>query len=332
MAGPLEARRLRQTPLAIAMNTVFMGSGDIGIPALNWLLDSPDCRLQAVFTQPDRPSGRKLQLTPTAIKLRAAERGIPVHQPETLRSPAAFAVLEELAPDLIVVMAYGQILRQAVIDLPTIACINLHASLLPRHRGAAPIQAAILAGDAESGVTVMHIAAGLDTGDILLAEACPIRPADTGGELHDRLAGVAATALARAVPLLRDGRAPRTPQDPALATYSGKLSREDGHIRWTEPASQIERRLRAFHPWPGAFCWAGNRKLKLFPPARLVPESASGAAPGTILAADQDGLVVACGSGSLAMESVQLEGKSRLDIGAFLRGHANLLLPGQLLG
>lgn len=313
------------------MNTVFMGSGDIGIPALNWLLDSPDCHLQAVFTQPDRPSGRKLQLTPTAIKLRAIERGIPVHQPETLRHPDAFALLRDLAPGLIVVMAYGQILRQPVIELPTIACINLHASLLPRHRGAAPIQAAILAGDAESGVTVMHIAAGLDTGDILLAEACPILAADTGGELHDRLAQVAAQALARAVALLRGGQAPRVPQDPALATYSGKLSREDGHVRWSEPAVQVERLLRAFHPWPGAFCLAGGRKLKLFPPARVLPGGAPGAAPGTILAADPGGLVVACGSGSLALDSVQLEGKSRLEIGPFLRGHAHLLIPGQLL-
>ena len=317
-------------PSSSPLRTIFMGSGDIGIPGLNWLAESPDCEVQAVFTQPDRPAGRKLALTPTAIKTLASERGIPVHQPEKLRDPAATAILRDLSPDLIVVMAYGQILRKEVIELPSLACINLHASLLPRHRGASPIQAAIREGDAETGVTVMYIAEGLDTGDLLLAERCPILPTDTGDSLHDRLAEVAARALSRAIPLLRAGKAPRTPQDPGLATYQGKLNREDGHLSWSDPADRLERLIRAYDPWPGTFTRTPTGKLKIFPPVQVLPDNHPENPPGTIRTAAADGLVVTCGCGSLSVTNIQLEGGKRQDIGAFLRGHGALLVPGQV--
>jgi len=314
------------------MRTLFLGSGEIGIPSLQWLLDSPDCEVVGVWTQPDRPFGRKLEPKPPAIKVLARDRGIPVHQPEKLRAPAALAELQELEPDLMVVMAYGQILTPPVIHLPAIACINLHASLLPRHRGASPIQAAIRAGDDRTGVTVMYVDEGLDTGDILLSETCVIRPDDTGADLHDRLSLVAVRALARALPLLRDGMAPRTPQPDDGVTYLGKLTREDGKLDWFHDASALERWIRAYHPWPGTYTLAGDRKLKVFPPAEVMRAAAAAPAPGTVIEASASGIQVACESGALRLNEVQLEGRKRQSSAEFLRGHGQLIHPGTLLG
>lgn len=301
-----------------------MGTGDIGLPSLRALFSRHDCEVAAVVAQPDRPAGRGRQLRAPEVKRVALAAGIPVLQPQKLRDPVAVAGLRALAPDLIVVMAYGQILSRAVLDLPSVACLNLHASLLPRHRGAAPIQAAIVAGDHESGITVMHMAEGLDTGDILLARSLAIRPDETGGSLHDRLAGLAPEALAAALDLLASGAAPREPQDEALATYAGRLQREDGRIDWSHPADGIERRIRAMNPWPAAFAElplaaSGNARLKIFAAA---VENAESAAPGTVLGADASGILVAAKSGAVRLVEVQGEGTRRMRAGEWLRGHS----------
>ncbi len=314
------------------MKIVFLGTGEIGLPSLRYLLGNADHQLVAVVTQPDKPVGRKMVLTPPAVKVLAQEAGVPVFQPEKIRD--FVAPLQALGADLFVVVAYGQLLTQAVLDIPRIACINLHASLLPKHRGASPIQAAILAGDAETAMTVMFISLGLDSGDVLLAEKISLTSQETGGSLHDRLAEIGPAALAKALPLLATGQAPRTPQDPALVTHCRKLLREHGVIDWSLPALELERRIRAFDPWPSTSSQLsmldGSRKLlKLFPPVEIGSPQPS-AAPGTVLSADANGLVVACGQGALTFHHLQLEGKRRMTAGEFLAG--TTVAPGTLLG
>jgi methionyl-tRNA formyltransferase len=306
------------------MRVVFMGTGDIGLPGLRSLVERPSCELVGVVTQPDRPAGRGKALRAPAVKTLAIEAGIPVLQPPKLRDPAAVEAVRALSPDLIVVMAYGQILPRVVLDLPRVACLNLHASLLPRHRGAAPIQAAIAAGDAETGVTVMYMAEGLDTGDILLARSVPIGAEETGGSLHDKLAEAAPLALAEALDLLAAGRAPRTPQDDALATYAGRLEREDGRIDWREPAASLERRIRAFDPWPGTFTGvplADGRveRVKIF---RAAVVSAALAEPGTVVRLEPSGPVIATGDGAVLLREVQGEGTRRMPAADWLHGRA----------
>ena len=316
---------------ASAMRAIFMGTGEIGVPALTWLLDSAEWEVVAVVTQPDKPVGRKQELRASAIKLLALERGVPVLQPMKLRAPEAVAEIAARQPDVIVVMAYGQILPKAVLDAPRLACLNLHASLLPRWRGAAPIQAAIEAGDRASGVTVMYMAEGLDTGDILLMHETPIADTDTGGSLHDRLAGVAAAALAEALPLVAAGRAPRTPQDETRANYAPKLSRENGRIDWQATPVQIDRRIRAMNPWPAAHTFlptpAGPRQIKIF---AGVPQDGAAGSPGEVLRADAQGLLVAAQGGAVLLSDIQLEGKLSLSAGEFHRGHS--ISPGTILG
>ncbi len=305
------------------MRIVYLGTGDIGLPALRWLLDSPEHEVAAVVTQPDRPAGRRQELLASPIKLLALERGVPVLQPPKVRAPEAVAALRELAPEVIVVMAYGQILPGDLLRLPRLACLNLHASLLPRHRGAAPIQAAIVAGEAMTGLTVIYMDEGLDTGPVMLERAIPIRRRETGGALHDRLAQLGPGALAEALPLLARGQAPCVPQNDILATYAPKLTREHGEVNWQMPACEIERRLRAYDPWPGAYTWvpAGGaaRKLKLF--SAIVHRRESGP-PGTVLRADRHGLLVASGEAALLLRQVQPEGKRRMGAGEWLLGNA----------
>jgi methionyl-tRNA formyltransferase len=250
-----------------------------------------------------------------------------------MRAPESVAQIQALEADLIVVMAYGQILPQSVLDAPRLACLNLHASLLPRWRGAAPIQAAIEAGDAVTGITVMYMAAGLDTGDILLKKETPIRSDDTGGILHDRLGLLAAEALAEAVPLLAAGNAPRIPQDEEQANYAAKLSRENGRIDWSRSPAEIDRRIRAMNPWPAAHTIMsgpdGDRVLKVFS-CRPMPPMSSTTPVGSVLQADNNGILVAASRGAVLLREVQLEGKKRMSAGDFLRGHA--LAPGVVLG
>jgi methionyl-tRNA formyltransferase len=310
------------------MRIVFMGTGDIALPTLQWLIEHQSTghgghEVVAVYTQPDKPVGRKQVLTAPEIKVLAESHGIPVRQPEILLgNEEAIAEFAAFQPDLAVVMAYGQILPRVVISTPAIACVNLHASLLPRHRGASPIQAAIRDGDEESGITLMHIVPKLDAGDMILKETTPIFPDDTGGTLHDRLATLGPRLLERGLPLFLDGLPQAEPQAETLVTYSGKLLRDDGEIDWTMDAVVLERLIRAYDPWPGTttFLTLGEerRKLKIHPSASLTGGNAS--PPGTVIESGTR-LVVNCGVGALILEGdLQLEGRKRLGAGEFLRG------------
>src|SRR5437762_11294623 len=298
------------------MRIVFIGSGEIGVPTLQALQKSAEHELKAVVTQPDKPVGRSQRIEPPPIKKVIIETSIPILQPARIKDRQVIEEIRALQPAVIVVMAYGQIFPRDVLEIPRIACLNLHASLLPRWRGAAPIQAAIAAGDRETGITVMYMDERLDTGDILLQRAIDIVRADTGGSLHDRLAKIAPEALLESLELLAKRSAPRIPQDNALATYASKLRREDGKIDWTDPAEAIERKIRAFDPWPGAFMEFDGRKLKVF---SAVIVGLCGM-PGEILLSEKE-LVVAAGEGALSLGEVQPEGKRRMSAAEFLRGH-----------
>lgn len=301
------------------MRIVFMGTGDIGVPVLRWLLESGTHEIAGIVTQPDRPAGRKMAMKASPIKELARAFGRETLQPERLRAAGAMEELAALAPEAIVVMAYGQILPRAILDLPTMACLNLHASLLPRHRGAAPVQAAIEAGDAESGITVIYMAEGLDTGDILLQRGFALAPDETGGTLHARLAAAAPQALEEALEWLQVGRAPRIAQEEQHATYAGKLTREHGWLDWSRPAEELERKVRALNPWPAALTALGTHQLKIF--AARTADSFSGP-PGVVAAVDTVSLTVMTGGGgALRIFEVQVEGKKRMSAGDFLRGH-----------
>jgi methionyl-tRNA formyltransferase len=306
------------------MRIVFMGTGEIALPSLRLLLkDSPDRELVGAYTQPDKKIGRKQVVTPPEVKVLAEEAGIPVFQPLRFRDDEdALETLRDLNPDIIVVMAYGQILPRAVIEAPTIACVNLHASLLPRHRGASPIQAAIREGDEESGITLMRVVEKLDAGDIILKHVTAIRSDDTGGSLHDRLAELGPAVLEEGLPLLASSSTQSIPQDEALTTYAGKLEREDGRINWSQPAETIERLIRAYDPWPGTYLELEIRnrvkKCKIYPTCEAISESIGD--PGT-LRSDGKMLTVACRDSSLKLRGdLQLEGKKRLPVADFLRG------------
>jgi methionyl-tRNA formyltransferase len=298
------------------MRVLFIGTGEIGVPVLHSLQNSREHELVGVVTQPDKPVGRAQIVEAPPIKAALAGSALPILQPKRIKHPEAIAEIRGHAPDVMVVMAYGQILPRAILEIPRVACLNLHASLLPRHRGAAPIQAAIVAGDRESGITVIYMDEGLDTGDILLQTRLEIFSGETGGSLHDRLAQLAPGALQEALELLQAGKAPRIPQDSSAATYAGKLEREDGRIDWTESAGLIERKIRAFDPWPGAFTVlrdASGRELKLKIFSAKVVAAAS-KAPGEIVMSAKDG--------ALSLGEVQLEGKRRMSAAEFLRGHS----------
>jgi methionyl-tRNA formyltransferase len=297
------------------MRVLFIGTGEIGLPVLRWLLESREHELIGVVTQPDKPVGRAQRIEAPPIKAALAGNPIPILQPKRIKADEAVAEIRALTPDVIVVMAYGQILPRSVLEIPRIACLNLHASLLPKHRGAAPIQAAIATGDRETGISVMYMDEGLDTGDVMLEKRLAISADETGGSLHDRLAQTAAEALDEAFALLQADTAPRLPQDSNMATYAPKLEREHGRIDWNEPAELIERKIRAFDPWPGAFAMladeaGGERKLKVFR-ADLV-DSCS---------ADPAKLVIPTKRGALRLQEVQLEGKRRMSAAEFLRGY-----------
>src|ERR1700704_2009624 len=288
------------------MRVLFIGTGEIGVPALRWLLESEEHELVGVVTQPDKPVGRAQRIEAPPIKAALAGHDVPIFQPKRIKSEEAVAEIRALAPDVIVVMAYGQILPRAVLEIPRVACLNLHASLLPRHRGAAPIQGAIVAGDRESGITVMYMDEGLDTGDMLLQSRLEIAADETGGSLHDRLAQIAPDALHEALVQLQRGNAPRIPQDSSVATYAPKLGRENGRIDWTESAALLERKIRAFNPWPGAFTLlrdeAGReRKLKIFSAALAESKEAS---PGENVGPDRSKLLIATKDRTLSLGEV----------------------------
>ena len=296
------------------MRIVFIGTGEIGLPTLRALQKSEQ-ELVGVVTQPDKPVGREQKITPPPIKSALAGTETPILQPARIKNPEAIEQIRALQPDVIVVMAYGQILPRAILEIPEIACLNLHASLLPRWRGAAPIQAAIAAGDRETGISVMYMDEGLDTGEILLERKTEIAPNETGGSLHDRLAEIAPDALLEALQLLADKKAPRIPQNQAVATYASKLEREAGRIDWNGNALQIERKIRAYNPWPAAFTLFEGRKLKVFS-ATMVDLQGK---PGEILKRDRE-LVIAATDCAISLTEVQLEGKRRMSAAEFLRG------------
>jgi methionyl-tRNA formyltransferase len=302
------------------MRIVFIGTGEIGVPTLRALLNS-EHEVVAVVTQPDKRVGREQRIEPPPIKKEIAKTRIPILQPARIKDQQATEEIRDFAPDVIVVVAYGQILPRGVLEIPRLACLNLHASLLPRWRGAAPIQAAIAAGDRETGITVMYMDEGLDTGDILLQRSVEILSNDTGGSLHDRLAQIAPEALLESLRLLSPGNASRIPQDNARATYAPKLKREHGLIDWSESAEAIERKIRAYNPWPGAFMKVDRQNLKVFS-ASIVDLNGQ---PGEVLRSDKD-LVVATGKGALSLAEVQLQGKRRMSAAEFLRGHRALIL------
>ena len=306
------------------MRVVFIGTGDIAIPSFRWLLGAPGIKIIALITQPDKPVGRHQELQEPAIKKVALEHGIRVLQPVKMRAPESVAEVQALGADLIVVMAYGQILPKGVLDAAKVACLNLHASLLPRWRGAAPIQAAIEAGDEKTGVAVMFMDEGLDTGDVLNVREITIAPEETGGTLHDRLADLAPLALADAITLLREGRAPRTPQPSEGVTYAGKLTREHGQLDFSAGRETVARKVRAMNPWPAAATGIGGRRLKIFSaPSLTEPVLAPG-----VMKAREDGLLVGTGDGCVLATDVQLEGKKRMSAREFLRG--NPITDGQI--
>lgn len=299
------------------MRLVFVATGDIALPAFRHLLEHGP-RPLALVTQPDKPVGRHQTLTPPAIKTEALAAGIPVYQPEKIGD--ATGELAALDPEVIVVMAYGQILRKNILTLASKAIINLHASLLPKYRGAACIQAAIDAGDTESGITTLHVIRELDAGDVILAKSIPITPEETGGTLHDRLADLAAEVLDETLAKLADGTAPRIPQDAALVSYIPKLERDDGRLDWTLSATAIERRIRAYDPWPGTFTTAfegGNTKrLKIHPPTHVVDVPLKSGD----VSCEGGRLIVGCGEGALELTTVQPEGGKRMSAADYLRG------------
>jgi methionyl-tRNA formyltransferase len=319
-----------KSQISNSLRLLFIGTGDIGLPTLRALLDSSH-EVCAVVTQPDKPVGRHQELTASPIKQLALERHVPILQPKKIRLPDSVAQLRALSPDVIVVMAYGQILPADLLRIPSVACLNLHASILPRHRGAAPVHAAVEAGDRESGIAVMYMDEGLDTGPVLLERRLPIRRRETAGSLHDRLAALAPEALAEALRLLQTGQAPILPQDNTFATYAPKLTREHGEIDWTASRCAIDRKIRGMYPWPAAYTWLpaaqGPKKLKVY--SAIIYRRITGP-PGAVLRADRHGLLVAARDGAILIRDLQLEGKRRMTARDFLLGHP--VPVGTLLG
>jgi methionyl-tRNA formyltransferase len=304
------------------MRVLFIGTGEIGLPALRALVKSPDHSVLAVVTQPDKPVGRQLKLAPTPVKEEAFRLQLKVFQPEKIGAASSVAQLRYLHPDLIVVAAYGQILPKTILDLPRYGCLNLHTSLLPKYRGASPIHSAIAAGERQSGVTIMWMDEGLDTGDILWQEAVTLRRHETAQTLHDRLAKIGADLLLKSIPLVETGNAPRIKQDKDKATLTKKLTKEHGHIDWDRPQRQIDAHIRAMTPWPSAYAWipqsGGDHKmLKIF--TTIISRAAKGK-PGEIVRVDKHGILVAAKVGGLLLREVQLEGKKRMHAAEFARG------------
>ncbi|MEZ5932268.1 MAG: methionyl-tRNA formyltransferase [Alphaproteobacteria bacterium] len=297
------------------LRLVYMGTADFAVPALRALARSRH-EILAVYTQPARPAGRGMQARPSPIERAAAELGLPIRTPVTLREISEQEALAALDVDLAVVAAYGLLLPQAILDIPRLGCINLHGSCLPRWRGAAPIQRAIMAGDEETGITIIQMEAGLDTGPMLAMERVAITPETTASTLHDRLAALAAEMIVPMVDRLAEGPVIGTPQPEQGSTYARKIEKEEGRIDWGQPADVIDRKLRALNPWPGCFTLFGGQRLRLL--AGEVQSGASaGSAAGTVL---DDALRVACGDGVLRITRLQKAGGKPMDAEAFLRG------------
>ena len=311
-----------------SLRIIFAGTPDFAASALLALIKS-EHELVAVYTQPDRPAGRGRKLRASPVKELALEHSIPVLQPEHLKEAEAQDKLRSFNADVMVVAAYGLILPQIVLDIPRLGCLNIHASLLPRWRGAAPIQRAIAAGDKESGITIMQMNAGLDTGDILQLSACPINKKDTGGDLHDRLADIGADAILETLKNLNSNKLTPVVQDDSLATYAHKLDKKEALINWQHSASNIERLIRAFNPWPVAFTYLNDKPLRIWQ-AQALPEQ-SKLAVGTVIACDKKGIDISCGDGTLRLLKLQPSGSKAMDVASFMNGHTKQLPAGSLL-
>lgn len=298
-----------------AQRIIFMGTPEFACPTLQALIERGE-QVIAVFTQPDRPKGRGQKLQPPPVKVLAEQQGIPVYQPAKVRVPEVVEQIRALAPDLIVVIAFGQILPKALLDIPPKGCINVHASLLPRYRGAAPLNWCIINGETETGVTTMLMDPGLDTGPMLLKRATPIGPDEDICALHDRMSLLGAQLLMETLDALNSGTVTPEVQDDAKSCYAPLLKKEDGLLDWTRECSDLHNQIRGLNVWPVAVTGLNGQQLKVFR-SRLGDGSG---APGTVLAAGRNGIEVACGSGSLVLLELQLAGKKRLDAAAFLAG------------
>ena len=302
------------------MRVVFMGTPDIAATCLRKLLGD-GFQVVGVYTQPDRPKGRGMKLMPSPVKEVALEAGIPVFQPERIKRAEGVEMLKSCAPDLCVTAAFGQLLSQEILDIPPLGTVNVHSSLLPKHRGSAPINWSIIKGDKVTGVSTMFTDIGMDTGDMLLMRETPIGEKETAGELSDRLAVMGAQLLVETLKALEAGTLVRTPQNPDEATYEPKMDKELGRIDWAKPAAEIDCLVRGTTPWPGAFTTVGEGTMKVFE-VRVCGDKTD-AAPGTVLAADAKvGLVVACGDARLELTQIQMPGAKRMNAKDYLRGHS----------
>lgn len=311
------------------IRTVFMGTSDFAVPALEALVKSGFIDLIAVVTQPDKPAGRNLELQPPPIKVAALKNNLQILQPLKAREPGFIEKLAQYKPELIVVAAYGQILPQAILDIPPFGCLNVHASLLPEYRGAAPIQWALINGDTETGVTIMKIDAGLDSGAILTQRRVQILDTDNAQTLHDRLARVGSELLVETIPPYIEGKIIPQPQDHSKATYTKKITKEDGHIDWKLSAREIVNRIRAFTPWPGAYSFLQkDDKRLMIKILEAEPIDLNCDTPGKVISVAKNHFIVCCGKGALKINQVQPEGRKKMSSAEYLAG--NKLEPGQI--
>lgn len=313
------------------MRIIFMGTPDFAVPCLEALVKSGE-EILGVITQPDRPKGRGKQLTPSPVKVKATEYGIPVYQPERIKTPEFVSLLKGIQTELIVVVAFGQLLSPEILNLPPYGCVNVHASLLPNYRGAAPIHRAVLNGEKTTGVTTMFMDKGLDTGDMILCQPIPITPEDTVGTIHDKLAEVGAQLLLKTIEGIKLGQAPRKPQDSSKATYAEMLRREHELIDWGRGAEQLWNQIRGMNPWPGAYTLWEDKVLKVWKAEVMtVGREAGGVDVGegevvkdsgkVLKVIPGRGLVVQTGQGQLLLQEIQLQGSRRLRVEEFIRGH-----------
>lgn len=302
------------------MKIVYMGTPDFAVPAFAALAES-GYEVAGVVTQPDKPKGRSKTLVPTPVKEEALKHGIPVYQPKKVREPEFVETLKEIGPDIIIVAAFGQIIPKEILDMPEFGCINIHASLLPKYRGAAPIQQAVINGDKEAGVTIMKMGIGLDTGDMISQASVPLAEDETGGSLFDRLADLGADLLVKTLPSIFDRTAVYEPQPEESPTpYVGMITKQMGLLDFHKDAEELERLIRGMDPWPSAYTFLNGKSLKVWKAA--VEQKVSGSEePGTIVNTDKEGIHVACGQDRLVLKEIQLEGKKRMDAAAFLRGY-----------